>query len=328
VACGVCADKVYVIDELAMTDQVITAPQARTDDDWAAVTTSNQFKAIGIYANQCMLDVNMWKTYATKLQQRPVYNIDENYVRQMLVNSWNTERLLEMTRLNFKGAESGFVVQWAFPQAYYSAYNSTLASFASSGLTQKHHSSVCKKIADQACASSLPSRLNIYADGGYGDVEVNGITTKVATHKSAVFEPDDPDNINAHIISYFKSTRRMDLEDKRDDLKLKTRNGKIKQKLSKSDWHIVSQKEGKTSWLCLLYRKRIKSNYRDINTFLSSHFETEQVLIALSSVVWMFNFQNEINIVIHFGYKKVASWMQSDNPICINRLATIRDTVL
>lgn len=102
----------------------------------------------------------------------------------------------------------------------------------------------------------------------------------------------------------------MHLDDKKLDLKIRTkRGGTLKKSLNESDWEKVSNTLGRTSWLCLLYRKRIKSNYRDINTFLSDHFDTHAVLDGLVAFTDTFNLANEINIVNHLGDDIVRSWI-------------------
>jgi hypothetical protein len=233
-----------------------------------------------------------------------------------------------MTRENFEGQGAGFVSQWAFPQAYYSTFNSTLASFASSGLTQRTHTGVRKQVAEQAACGALPNDLNIYADGSDRCCVVHGIEANDPEYKSAVLDENNPENLKEHIISYFRSTRRMHLDDKKGDLKIKNSLGKIKQRLNAEDWQKVSNATGKTSWLCLLYRKRIKSNYKDIGTFLSPDFDTTRVLTALTRFVWVFNFANEINVVNHLGADVVNSWIPDGNYQCNERLALIRDEVI
>ncbi len=56
------------------------------------------------------------------------------------------------------------------------------------------------------------------------------------------------------LISFFRSTQRMHLEDKKPDLKIRTKDGKKpKTSFRREDWDRVSRALGKTSWLCLLY---------------------------------------------------------------------------
>ncbi len=281
-----------------------------SDDDWAALTTVNQFKALGIYAEHCRTDHKSWCSYRESLRVRPIGKIDTARVKQQLVNSWNTERLLRATSTNFSGPGSGFVAQWAFPQAYYSTFNSTLASFATSGFTETSHTAVRKKVSELARRGALPSDLNVSANGGKKNGYAEGICSSCNDFNPLRLDSNNLEEVKRHLISFFRSTRRMHLDDKKLDLKIRTkRGGTLKKSLNESDWEKVSNTLGRTSWLCLLYRKRIKSNYRDINTFLSDHFDTHAVLDGLVAFTDTFNLANEINIVNHLGDDIVRSWI-------------------
>jgi len=285
------------------------ATTRRSDDDWAAITTSNQFDALGSFAYTFKHKTDIWKEYRSRLRTRDARRINIDYVKAQLINAWNTERLLNMTRDQFSCPGNGFVSQWAFPQAYYAAFNSTLASFACSGFSERKHTKVRKKVSDLACRSALPKGLNVYVDGGPNNLQVYGLSADLTDFQSVRLDLDDPNNVNAHVITFLKSTRKQHLQEKKSDVKIMTKDKKKRKvKYNAADWETVSSSLGKTSWLCLVYRKRIKSNYHDIDTFLSSDFATEKVLNGLSEFVWVFNLANEINIVNHLGIEKIKSW--------------------
>ena len=296
-----------------------------SEDDWAALTTVNQFRALGIYAEYCRRQTTSWRIYRDSLRIRPKSRIDTASVRQQLMNSWNTERLLRATSKNFAGPGSGFVSQWAFPQCYYSTFNSTLASFASSGFTETSHTAVRRKVSELASRKALPCNLNVFVDGGMNDLRIEGISSTELDFNSARMNVANFEQVKRHLISFFRTTRRMHLEDKKPDLKIRTKDGKqLKKALSKADWKKVSQALGRTSWLCLLYRKRIKSNYRDIDTFLSDRFDTHQVLDGLVSFTDVFNMTNEINIISHLGDNTVRQWIPNGADFVARRLEVIQ----
>jgi hypothetical protein len=304
-----------------------------TADDWAALTTVNQFKALGLYAEHCIRQSGSWSSYRSSLRIRQRNRIDISQVRLLLVNSWNTERLLRSTLNHFSGPGSGFVAQWAFPQSYYAAFNSTLASFATSGFTESSHAAVRKKISDLASRGALLNELNIVVDGGLNKLEIQGISSTTQDFCSSRLNNSDFEEVKRHLISFFRSTRRMHLEDKKPDLKIRTKDGKrLKVSFRNEDWDRVSSALGMTSWLCLLYRKRIKSNYRDIDTFLSPRFDTEAVLGGLITFTNVFNLINEINIVNHLGSQELRNWMPLGADFIDERLSfidnhtTVQDT--
>ncbi len=302
------------------------ATRSLSEDDWAAITTSNQIAALGAFACTFKHKTDIWQEYRSKLRTRDTRRIDIAYVKAQLINAWNNERLLRMTKDQFSCARNGSVLQSAFPQAYYTAFNSTLASFACSGFTERSHAKVCKKVSDLACRSVLPQGLNVYVDGGPNNLQVFGLSAVLTDFQSVRLNLDDPNDVNAHLIIFLKNTRKKQLEEKKRNHKIKTKDGKkYKVNYNASDWEIVSSSLGKTSWLCLFYRKRIKSNYHDIGTFLSSHFDTDKVLNGLSEFVWVFNLANEINIVNHLGIETIKSWVPNGFSAVEERIAILSD---
>ncbi|MBC8349085.1 MAG: hypothetical protein H8E24_10770 [Verrucomicrobia bacterium] len=296
----------------------------RTEDDWAALTTANQFKALGLYAEYCYSQTDSLSRYRALLRIRSKNQLDIPRIRQLLINSWNTERLLRSTSNNFSGPGSGFVAQWAFPQSYYAAFNSTLASFSALGFTERSHAAVRKKVSDLASHGALLGELNVVIDGGLKDLKTQGISSTIQDFHPSRWNGPDIEEVKRHLISFFRSTRKMHLEDKKPDLKIRTKDGKkLKKSFRYEDWERVSSALGKTSWLCLLYRKRIKSNYRDIDTFLSPRFETEAVLGGLVDFTNVFNLINEINIVNHLGSEELRSWIPTGADFIVERLGYI-----
>ena len=138
---------------------------------------------------------------------------------------------MRSTLNNFSGPGSGFVAQWAFPQSYYAAFNSTLASFQTSGFTESSHAAVRKKVSDLASRGALLNELNIVVDGGLNDLKTQGITSTVQEFCSSRLNDSDFEEVKRHLMSFFRSTRKMHLEGKKPDLKIRTSDGK---KLKKS----------------------------------------------------------------------------------------------
>lgn len=293
--------------------------------DWAARTTVNQFRALGIYADFCLSDGAIWQDFKASLKRRPIQRIDGDRVRKLLVNSWNTERLLRITKESFSGPENGFVAQWSFPQAYYSVFNSTLASFAASGFTETAHTAVREKVARLALENKLPALLNVYSDGGKKSLSLSGIESSFSEFKSGKLDPRNFEEVKRHLMSFFRTTRRMYLDEKKEKKKFKTKKGdQNKKALSQEEWQQVSDSLGPTSWLCLLYRKRIQSNYRDIETFLSPEFAVQYVLEGLVAFVYAFNLTNEINVTHHMGIDPVAGWVPAKMTFVHERMDRIR----
>lgn len=276
----------------------------------AAKVTGNQFRALGIYSNNCYENTNMYIEYIQSLRVREVNKIDLIRVKNLLINSWNTEKIIRLTGETFTNDSDGFITQWVFPQAYYSAFTSTLASFKVVGHSEESHTAVRAKVADLASRNKYPKDLCVWSDGSIKNTVVNGINCDKAGFQSLKFLYDDINDRNCHIHSFMKSTRHHFLHEKRQDKDFKkifkTKKGKLKENLTQDDWIKVSESIKKTSWLCLLYRKRIKANYQDIDTFLNFGSELPLLLESIISFVNLINFVNEINV--YHSVKEIDNW--------------------
>ena len=72
-------------------------------------------------------------------------------------------------------------------------------------------------------------------------------------------------------------------------------------KFDQSDWEQVVANLGNTSVLSLLYRKRIKANYRGIETFLSPKLDGSALFKALRRIVASINAVHEMLIAKSVG---------------------------
>lgn len=279
-----------------------------SEPDFRAITTSKQVMALGLYTDSLLRDKEPWEQYVTSIKKRDVNLIDQKRTKDLLVNAWNTERLLHITREQFSGNRDGAVAQWAFPQAYYAAFNATLAFFVCAGHPEQAHTSVRKKISSLASLSKLAPGFNVSADGGKSRVSVEGLQSSCTDFNSSSLEVSDPENISRHVISNLKNSREIFLKEYIEKNPIKNAKSEPKKRLSAVEWESVSEKIGKTSWLCLLYRKRIKSNYRDIDTFLSEDLDLKGILNGLCSFINAYCLMCEVHVVKHFGLTVYNDW--------------------
>ena len=84
-------------------------------------------------------------------------------------------------------------------------------------------------------------------------------------------------------------------------MKLKNKPGQKRKNLNSAKWQRVSEATGHTTIMDLLYRKRIKANYQDIETFSSTQFKGLEVLTNISLVVGRLNLINETYIAKAVG---------------------------
>jgi hypothetical protein len=236
--------------------------------------------------------------FVNRLEKAKNLNLDE--VEKWLKNSWNTEKVLLQNKSIIENTGQSFAMQWAFPQAYYSTFGSLLAHFKALGYTQESHTAVLKNFSSLVEQNKFPESISFYCTGGkknYGFVNI----VKPNDVAPMDFDTGNIKTIDNHICQFLKATREIKLDDKAPDLKFKNGKGQKRKKLSPAMWQQVSNALGHTTVMDLLYRKRIKANYQDIDTFSSSQFKGIEVLINLSSVVGRLNLINETYIAKAIG---------------------------
>lgn len=222
---------------------------------------------------------------------------DAASVSRLLKNGWNTEFLLRSNSKALQGDALRNSLHWAFPQAYYAVFSVATAFFKVAGFTEVSHTAVIRKIGSLMKQGKYPPTVSFLADGGKDRRYYN--IQRVDMPSTTYFDEDDPPVCDTQICQFLNATRDIDLKDKQHDLRFRTKQGRPKRALTKDDWERVSKKVGLTSIMSLLYRKRIKSNYRDIDTYLSPHLDPVAAYSDLVQVVGCLNFVHEC--FIHRG---------------------------
>jgi hypothetical protein len=236
--------------------------------------------------------------FVNKLEKAKNLNLGE--VEKWLKNSWNTENVLIQNKSIIENTGQSFAMQWAFPQAYYSTFGSLLAHFKALGYTQESHTAVLKNFSSLVEQNKFPESICFSCTGGkrnYGFVNI----LKPKDVAPMDFDIGNMKTIDNHICQFLKNTREIKLDEKAPDLKFKNGKGQKRKKLSPAMWQQVSNALGHTTIMDLLYRKRIKANYQDIDTFSSSQFKGIEVLASLNLVVGRLNLINETFIAKAIG---------------------------
>jgi hypothetical protein len=283
-----------------------------TEDDFAAEMTNRQFAALGVRINQAQLR----KELATQIGQGPAPKLAKNYredeVRKWATNGWNTEHLLRITAKLLSGEHLEHALQWAFPQAYYSTFALLLAFYKTIGLTETTHAAVLRCVGERVASGHYPSCLAFSATG-VKPIAFDGVAKAPAT-SSLAFDPKDLKSVDTQIAQFLKGTREKDLKERKLRMTFKTTRGKRKKNLTSNDWKMVSESLGRTTVLSLLYRKRIKSNYGDIDTFLNPTITAAPLFQNLIHVVDCLNFTHEVTIARAIGlpaYTKLLTQLNS-----------------
>ena len=277
----------------------IIIPDSSDPNYWAAEMTKKQFQSLAKHLDSADLIEESYNLdfFQNRLSQSA--NFEQVEVVKWLRNSWNTELVLKGNRTLIEPGNS-FPLQWAFPQAYYSVFASTLALYKVCGYTQTTHASVLKHFGTLISQGKYPSSLNFYCDGPKNKITYHGIV-KPLGHSSMAYDESSDETIANQICQFLKSTREIQLDERSKAMKIKNGDGVIKKRLNSGDWESVSSSTGITSILNLLYRKRIKANYRDIETFTYAGIDGGAILDSLISIVGSLNLINETFIAKAVG---------------------------
>lgn len=248
------------------------------------------------------------KYFINKVSRAAKY--DKSEVEMWLKNAWNTEKVLKENFVIIENTEQAFCMQWAFPQAYYSAYGILLAKFKAIGHTETTHTAVLKKFGFLLEEGKLPESISFYCNGIEKEIEYFNINKPTNINSNVILDISDDDTINNHICQFLGATRKLRLKEKARSMNFKRKDGKRRKNLYKEHWEKVSKSIGNTTILDFLYRKRIKGNYQDIETYNANNFNGKLVLNSLCDIINKLNLVNEAYIYRAIGssdYEKILN---------------------
>lgn len=185
-----------------------------------------------------------------------------------------------------------------FLRPYYSAFSVCLAFFKAVGYTEESHANVIKKVGLCMGHGYYPATVAFHADGGKARSHFHVLSDSLPW---SLYWDSDPATTDAHIRGFLNGTRDRDIRRWLLSLNKKTKQGKPKKNFSVAEYESASNKVGPTSLMSLLYRKRIKANYQDIDTFLHPDLDAPAVFGALAQCVWCLNFVHEAFISAAIG---------------------------
>ncbi len=253
-------------------------------------------------------------------------------VVQWLKNSWNTERILFQNQDIINNTGQSFCMQWAFPQAYYAVFGSILAMFKAIGYTESSHTAVLKKYSVIMIDGKLPPSISMCCSGIEKDFSYHNLNppNSVTSHMELDFSK--PETIEYLIGQFLRATRKLRLKEKAPKMNFRTKTGEKRKSLKKEHWEKVSNSIGATSIVDFLYRKRIKGNYQDIETYSCPFFNGKEVLNCLLHIVDRINLVNELYISKAIGLNGFTSMAEHhiakvDNESLKIRLETINTII-
>src|SRR6266436_2296821 len=119
--------------------------------------TNRQFAALRVRLDKKQLAMEV-KMLLRSAPRRMAKNCDTDQVRMWATNGWNTKQILRLSPDQLVNA-----LQWAFPQAYYSAFALTLATFKATGVTETSHTAVLRHFGELVTKGIYPACLSFTA---------------------------------------------------------------------------------------------------------------------------------------------------------------------
>lgn len=308
--------------------QLETGSSHEADDVYfRARTTQCQFAAL---ARRCTVEdivaaISVLPRYEMIRRGK---NANNATISRWLKNGWNTEFLLRQNATLLDGDALRSSLQWAFPQSYYSAYTITCAFFNATGLPEATHASVLARHARLTIEGCYPYALSFAVDGAKPRA-FHGLKGCELPSPFSL-DPNNPTNVDEHIRRFLNATREADLLERRYVMRagFKTARGANRKSLTKENWDAVSAKQGPTGLLSLLYRKRIKANYRDIDTFVSEHLNARALYSDLICVTAAVNAAHEALVCRAIGVPAIESAAEAliakGNDFLEERLSNLR----
>jgi hypothetical protein len=202
-------------------------------------------------------------------------------IGRALRNAWATEVAMALPRAIDTGDErfTAASLHWLGPQAYYAVYQAGLATFlAKAAPLPQSHQQFLKGMHSQFIEKALlPAPWD--AACGAGTVEAGGHTfagcVANSTPASTSTYPTDRSDAENVVSLALKTTRDRRFREVRQTLikskSVKTKAGKPAKNLTRARQDQEYRDMSPTTTFDFLYRLRIRSNYRDADTFLSPY---------------------------------------------------------
>jgi hypothetical protein len=285
-----------------------------THDPARARMAENQWKALAVRfqpaaALEELPRLKYFKQFCASKTLRPPH------LRIHLVNCWATESLLRRNESELDRDAMKNSLVWAFPQAYYCVFAATHAYYEVAGFTERaSHHALIKKFGNEVQAGHYPRTIAIALTGGPKTLYSHTNLAPAANPSLLQSRVETPGWVDAHIRSLLSATREAALRQwLLDRSNKKTKNGTRKKRFTAADYAEASEKHGTTSILSFLYRKRIKSNYHDVDSILADPLDAVAILRAIVTVVECINTVHEAFIAKALGLTAYRSLLDGIN---------------
>ncbi|KAA0240233.1 MAG: hypothetical protein EDM72_13055 [Chlorobiota bacterium] len=250
-----------------------------TATKFKAMVTQNQFRAIAAKIEDDEIAEHLNTHH---IDRRKVGPDSLDWVLNLLINGWNSEYCIGSLLNNHPKTDLTHLIQWLFPQAYYSVATIYHAYLRTVNQTAGDHTGLLKNYSRFLTSRNIDS-ISYFAVGPKKKIEIQGLSRIMpANNLKYTSEPSD---IDGHIASFLVSTH----EDRLNELAAHVRKHDNIKRLNQQKHFAISKSAGCTTLINLLYRKRIKSNYRDIDTYFDPELNAIQLFSDVSIIVGSLN---------------------------------------
>lgn len=259
-------------------------------------------------------------SYYNKLKLRNErFDIDE--CRKLLWNSWSTEYAFNLARMLDNSDYYKFSLHWNFPQAYYSIYLAMTAFHETQGVANEVHEKSIKLFGNSIRNHHYPECISFFSMGLYNEFEYLNLPnfSSFPPAFSGLARINSLKDAQLQIGSFLKSTRIKNAKDKRDraeknnDKRFYNKKGSFRKSFQKEHWDIIYRSIPETTILNMLYRLRIKANYKDVESFINAEIDFKRFHRSLSSIVSYLNYIHEAYFAKVVGIKEYEKILNEFN---------------
>lgn len=221
---------------------------------------------------------------------RPKSKIDSARVRSLLLNSWNSELLLNLPLL-FKEDFLKFSNHWSPVQSYYSIYLSLRALIVAKNMNARgDHATTLQIISSNFIQGEkiIPFPWDVLLDcSNFYGIKGKSIISSINPLENPFYFRNNLNKLQDSICLFIKTTRERIIKVKCQEWKESNPlKNKPRKRLAPGIKNLISKSTRPTSIFDCLYRLRIRSNYQDADIFIlgSSVPETRYYFQALCNI--------------------------------------------
>lgn len=280
---------------------------------------ANHFKAIAFKINTDENKYNLKEIDFFNNLTLKNTNLEIDTLKKLLGNSWSTEYALQIANEVNNYDYYKFSIHWSFPQAYYSVYLAMTAFHETQNVANDQHEKSIKLFGNSIKDNHYPSAISFFSKGLHDEFEFLGLDSfsGFPQHFSVLSNINSIEDAENQIAAFLKSTRKKNAEHKRERLKKNndrrfyTLIGRFRKNFRKQDWDIIYLSIPQTTICNMLYRLRIKANYRDVDSFINADINFKEFHINIGEIVGYLNFIHEAYICKIIGLERYENMINN-----------------